>query len=122
MKTLSDINNDNKSNPPRTIICNNKVIYRLSDICNIANTFYIDIIKTIRGKFRPSTISSLDILTLLIPRTNDDFTIPLAKTKDIMKIIDKMPNSLATGHDDITMTVIKKCKYKIVPKITHFTN
>ena len=33
-----------------------------------------------------------------------------------------MTNSQATGHDDITMTIIKKCKKKLAPMNAHLIN
>ena len=41
-KTLKDITKTNKSDPSWTIVHNNKVIYNLTDIIDIANNFYIE--------------------------------------------------------------------------------
>ena len=46
-KTVREVNNNLKSQPPRTLVTNTKVIYKLVDICNIVNTFYINVINEI---------------------------------------------------------------------------
>ena len=81
-KTLRDIKNNNKSDPPRTIVHNNKVIYRLTDICNNANTFYIDIIKTIRHKFRPQSHEIYDVYLNLIPINRNQHPFSFQGTSD----------------------------------------
>ena len=50
----------------------------------------------------------MEVLKLLIPRTINEMTIPLAQTQDIIKIINKSKGKNSTGIDDISMKTIKK--------------
>merc|ERR1712240_181131 len=83
-KTLNDINNKSTFASPRSIIHKDAITTNIQEICNIANNYYINSIKTLREK---------------IPQT----TIP-----QIAQIIKKAKNTNSVGYDNISTKMIKK--------------
>ena len=53
-KTIKDLNNTNKTQSPRNITHNNKVYNNIEEICNLANSFYINIVTTLRNRLQNS--------------------------------------------------------------------
>ena len=48
----------------------------------------------------------MDILTSLIPRNTNNFSIPLITIDQTQSIIKNLKNSNSTGHDDINNKII----------------
>ena len=78
--------------------------------------------ENIRRLFTESIVTPLEILRALIPRVEEDFSIEPITIKQTIKIIDSLKNSNSTGHDDINNRLLKKCKYRIAPHLTHLIN
>merc|ERR1712240_894556 len=120
-KALKDINNKNQITAPRNIIKDGKIYNNPQDICNIANNYYIDTIKKLREQIPNNPVRPVDVLKEIYPRNDNTFNIPLPSVEDIRNIITKAPNSYSTGHDNISMDIIKKTIDTMAPIITHLT-
>merc|ERR1712240_255237 len=107
-KTLKDLNNKNPITTPRNIMEGNKIYNNPKDICNIANNYYIDTIKKLREQIPNNPVKPVDVLKEIYPRNANTFKIPLPSVEDIRNIIIKAPNSYSTGHDNISMDILKK--------------
>ena len=121
-KFLNTYNKQQKCNPPDKLLFNQVVKYSPREIANIANNFFISKVENIRRLFTESIVTPLEILRELIPRVEEDFSIEPITIKQTIKIIDSLKNSNSTGHDDINNRLLKKCKYRIAPHLTHLIN
>ena len=101
------MNNNNAVTTPRSIIENNKIYNKPKDICNIANNYYINTIKKIREDIPKIPVKPIEVLKNMYPRNKNTFSIPIPTVEDIWNIIIKAPNSHSTGHDNISMNMIK---------------
>ena len=120
-KALKDLNNANAITTPRNIIKNNKIYNNPKDICNIANNYYINTIKKLREQIPNIPVKPVDVLKQIYPRNTNTFTIPIPTVEDIRNIIINAPNSHSTGHDNISMNMIKKTIDIMAPILTHLT-
>merc|ERR1712240_978051 len=107
-KTLKDLNNKNPITTPRNIMEGNKIYNNPKDICNIANNYYIDTIKKLREQIPNIPVKPVEVLKQIYPRNTNTFTIPIPTVEDIRNIIIKALNSQSTGHDNISMDILKK--------------
>ena len=121
MKTVKDLNNTNTITTPRNIIKDNKIFNKPKVICKIANTHYINSIKKLRENIPDIPVKPIEVLKLIYPRNKNTFEIPLPSLEDIRNIIIRAPNSHSTGHDNISMNMIKKTIDTMGPLITHLT-
>ena len=120
--TLKHITNNNDQTTPKTIIHNNNYITSPRAIANIANHHYINKITNIRSQFKRLTLNPISILSTLIPRQQHSLIIPPITLTQTLDIITKAHASHATGHDDVSMHIIKHIKHTIAPHITHLIN
>merc|ERR1712240_336849 len=81
----------------------------------------IDTIKKLREQIPNIPVKPVDVLKQIYPRNNNTFTIPLPTVEDIRNIIIKALNSYSTGHDNISMDILKKTIDIMAPIITHLT-
>merc|ERR1712089_89409 len=63
----------------------------------------------------------MGVLKEIYPRNKNTFTIPIPSVEDIKNIIIKAPNSHSTGHDNISMNIVKKTIDTMAPLLTHLT-
>ena len=120
-KTVKDLNNTNAITTPRSIIKDNKIFNKPKDICNIANNYYINAIKKRREEIPVIPVKPVEVLKQIYPRNTNTFSIPIPSVEDIHNIIIKAPNSHSTGHDNISMIMIKKTIDIMAPLVTHLT-
>merc|ERR1712240_219430 len=120
-KALKDLNNKNQITALRNIIKDDKIYNNPKDICNIANNYYIDTIKKLREQIPNIPVKPVDVLKQIYPRNANTFKIPLPSVEDIRNIIIKALNSYSTGHDNISMDILKKIIDIMAPIITHLT-
>lgn len=111
----------NKQQQPTTIIDNSTFISSPRAIATLANKHYIRKINTIRSMFK-NALSAVHILSTLIPRQKHTFSLPEITLAQTIKIIDDAQHSHSTGHDAISMHIIKQIKHKIAPHLTHMIN
>ena len=120
--TLKNLTNNKGQQQPATILHNNNFISSPRALANLANTHYVDKVNKIRQAFKKLTLNPIHILSTLIPRQQHTLTIPpitLAQTEEIIR---NSPSSHSSGHDDITMHILKKVAHKVAPHITHLIN
>ena len=120
--TLKNITNNNDQTTPKTIIHNNNYITSPRAIANTANHHYINKITNIRSTFKRLTLNPISILSTLIPRQQHTLIIPPITLTQTLEIITKASPSHSTGHDDVSMHIIKQIKHTIAPHITHLIN
>ena len=75
----------------------------------------------IREQIPVIPVKPIEVLKKIYPRNKNEFTIPIPTLEDIKNIIKKAPNSHSTGHDNISMNMIKKTTDVMAPLITHLT-
>ena len=120
--TVKKFTNTNKGSTPESIHYKGNFFNKPKDIANIASIFFKEKIRNIQKNFRETNFGPMDILNALIPRSKNQFKLPLMTINDTIKIINKSKNSWSTCDDDIAMNILKKIKYKIAPHITHLNN
>ena len=59
---MKDLNNANAITTPRNIIKDNKIFNKPKDICNIANSYYINSIKKLREQIPAIPIKPIEVL------------------------------------------------------------
>ena len=84
--------------------------------------FCIEKFNKIRKNFSISDFDPIQILSALIPRNDNTFTIPNITINQTETIIKQLKNSNSTGHDDITNNIIKRINKEMSPHITHMIN
>ena len=72
--------------------------------------------------FLDPPISPIAILNYLIPQKTTNFVLPSLTVTETLDIIKKMQPTLATGHDSVTMSVVKKLQKQLAPIICHLIN
>ena len=120
-KTIQDLNNKRATTTPRNIIHNSKIYNKPQDICNIANDYYINTIQHLRDKIPQIPVQPVEVLKNIYPRNTNTFTIPTPTVADIRNIIINAESSNSTGHDNISMKILKKTIDIMAPLITHLT-
>merc|ERR1712240_159741 len=118
-KTLNEINNKSAFTSPRSIIHNDAIITNIQEICNIANDYYINSIKTLREKIPQTNVTPIDILKKIYKRSQTTLEIPIPTIQQITQIIEKAKSTNSVGHDNIYMKMIKKTTKTMAPLITH---
>merc|ERR1712240_335583 len=118
-KTLNDINNKPTFTSPRSIIHKDAITTNIQEICNIANNYYINSIKTLRETIPQTTVTPIDILKKIYKRSQTTLEIPIPTIQQIAQIIKKAKSTNSVGHDDISMKMIKKTTKTMAPLITH---
>merc|ERR1712240_744109 len=88
-KTLNDINNKNTFTSPRSIIHKETIITNLKEICNLANNYYINSIRKLRENIPKITVTPINIIKKIYPRSKVTLKIPIPTTKAITDIIKK---------------------------------
>lgn len=121
-KFLKTFNNKNKQQIPSNLTHKGKQTTSPRELATIANNFFIDKILKIRENFPVSVIDPIKLLSALIPRNKNTFTIPNITINQTQTIIKHLKNSNSTGHDDITNKIIKKINKEMSPHITHMIN
>ena len=86
-QNVKNLSNNKKSGTPQMISHNNKIITSPKAIANIANKFYIDKIINLKNKFTNLTFDPLTFVKNLLPRNDNEFTIPILKIEDTTKLI-----------------------------------
>merc|ERR1712240_73174 len=118
-KTLNEINNKSTFTSPRSIIHNDAIITNIQEICNIANEYYINSIKTLREKIPQTNVTPIDILKKIYKRSQTMLEIPIPTIQQITQIIEKAKSTNSVGYDNISMKMIKKTTKVMAPLITH---
>merc|ERR1712240_982285 len=118
-KTLNDINNKSTFASPRSIIHKDAITTNIQEICNIANNYYINSIKTLRERIPQTTVTPIDILKKIYKRQQSTLEIPIPTIPQIAQIIKKAKSTNSVGHDNISMKMIKKTTTIMAPLITH---
>ena len=121
-QTLKSVTNTNKQQTPKNIIHNNTLVTSPAQLAHIANTHYVNKINTLRNTFKALTLNPIHILSALIPHTQHTFTLPYITIEETIKIITSAKSSHSTGHDNISMHILKKISHIIAPHITHLIN
>ena len=89
------MNNNNRQHPPNKITHNNKVV---TSPIQITISYSIDRINKIRNCFKQQTYDPIKLLTELIPPTIEIFQFILVTESQIIKLINKLPNSNCKGY------------------------
>ena len=99
--TVKKFTNTNKGSTPESIHYKGNFFNKPKDIANIASIFFKEKIRNIQKNFRETNFGPMDILNALIPRSKNQFKLPLMTINDTIKIINKSKNSWSTFDDDI---------------------
>merc|ERR1712240_891276 len=118
-KTLNEINNKSTFTSPRSIIYKDSIITNIQEICNIANNYYISSIKKLRDNIPLTSVTPIDIIKRIYPRSQATLEIPIPTIQQITQIIKKAKSKNSVGHDNISMKMIKKTTKVMAPLITH---
>merc|ERR1712240_36348 len=118
-KTLNDINNKSTFESPRSIIHKDAITTNIQEICNIANNYYINSIKTLRERIPQTAVTPIDILKKIYKRQQTTLEIPIPTIPQIAQIIKKAKSTNSVGHDNISMKMLKKTTTIMAPLITH---
>ena len=86
-KFLKNFNGNSKTQPPNNLTVDGKAVTSPKELATISNNFFINKIVNSRNKFTFSNINPIQILSFLIPRNKNDFTIPLITIKETEIII-----------------------------------
>merc|ERR1712243_408405 len=86
-KTLNHINNKSTFASPRSIIHKDAITTNIQEICNIANNYYINSIKTLRETIPQTTVTPIDILKKIYKRSQTTLKIPIPTIQQITQII-----------------------------------
>ena len=116
-KQINNVIKDSKSSTPLKICHRGKVIRKPSEIAHIANTHYINKIKTIRDNFKSETRDPMAILKNLIPRGSNELKIPLITLEDTKTLLKSLKSSGYTGYDDLSSRILKRCGEAIAPHL-----
>ena len=81
-KFLKNFNGNSKTQPPNNLTVDGKAVTSPKELATISNNFFINKIVNLRNKFTFSNINPIQILSFLIPRNKNDFTIPLITIKE----------------------------------------
>ena len=106
---------------PRNIIHKDVIYNNPQKICNIANKYYINTIREFWNKIPNIPVTPIEILKNIYPRAQSEFTIPIPTIADITQIIKLSKCKHSTGHDNISMNMLKKTTTIMAPLITHLT-
>merc|ERR1712240_116321 len=118
-KTLNEINNKITFESPRSIIHKDAITTNIQEICNIANNYYINSIKTLRERIPQTAVTPIDILKKIYKRQQTTLEIPIPTVPQIAHIIKKAKSTNSVGHDNISMKMLKKTTTIMAPLITH---
>merc|ERR1711873_25446 len=118
-KTLNEISNKTTFTSPRSIIYKDSIITNIQEICNIANDYYISSIKKLRDNIPQTSVTPIDIIKRIYPRSQATLEIPTPTIQKITEIIKKAKSKNSVGHDNISMKMIKKTTKIMGPLITH---
>ena len=75
-----------------------------------------------RQFFTPPQINPIQVLQQLIPRQENEFKFNLISVEGTLQLFKDLQPTNATGHDAITMNVLKKISKQISPHLTHLIN
>merc|ERR1712240_317861 len=118
-KTLNNINNKKTFTSPRSIIHKETIITNIKEICNLANNYYISLIRKLRENIPKISVTPIDIIKKIYPRSKVTLEIPIPTNKAITDIIKKAKSKNSVGHDNISMKMLKKTTKTMAPLITH---
>merc|ERR1712240_571652 len=118
-KTLNEINNKPTFTSPRSIIHKDAITTNIQEICNIANNYYINSIRTLREQIPQTIVTPIDILKKIYKRSETTLEIPIPTVQQIAQIIKKAKSTNSVGYDNISMKMIKKTTKTMAPLITH---
>ena len=79
-------NNNNKQNPPSTLLHDGKIVTSPKIMAKIANSYFINKIKNIRSSFNIINISPMEILKKIKPRNNNTYNLPTIDIKQMHKL------------------------------------
>ena len=121
-KFLKKYTNSNKQAPPDKINLHGEIITSPRILAQITNEFFIKKIENIRKSFTWTKVTPIEILTKLIPRSENELKIPLMTVDEMNGTIKGLKNSSSCGHDNINNKIIIKKNYLISPHLTHLVN
>merc|ERR1712243_133998 len=113
------LNNKSTFESPRSIIHKDAITTNIQEICNIANNYYINSIKTLRERIPQTAVTPIDILKKIYKRQQTILEIPIPTIPQIARIIKKAKSTNSVGHNNISMKMIKKTTTIMAPLITH---
>ena len=122
-RLLQQFNGTKKSQTPNCISHEGNQITSPEKIAQLANNFFIDKINKISSSFlNNKKISPIEILSLLLPRNENKFVLPLITVDETKNMLKKLKNSSSIGYDRINYRFIQKIYIEISPHITHMIN
>ena len=86
------------------------------------NSFFIDVAKTLASKIAATGISHFMYLNRMFGNVQSSFNFSPVTEEDIIQIIDGLDAKKATGHDGISVKLIKKCSDFVIPHLTIMFN
>lgn len=109
-------NNDDYKNDIKELIINDNKINNPNDICNEFNNYFIEM--TNKSNLNNSNnISNIDIST-----NSDSIFLTPVNEQDVVKIINSLNDTNATGYDEITTKIIKLSSKYIVTPLSYIIN
>lgn len=88
----------------------------ISDQCMVEN------FSTQFGVKSPNVNKDFNFSDSMIPLSHVSFFMHPISSFDVVKMIQRLKNSNAAGHDEISNNLLKKCKYEICDIIAHLIN
>ena len=114
-------------NSPQQFVINGKIIRKQQEIANTQMNYYVDKIGKILGKMTDTGRDPHRFLDRALSTWESKDTFPLFELKKISllqteKLIQKMSNSTALGHDNLDTIGIKMGRVELMKQIRHIIN
>ena len=91
-------------------------------VVSLFNSFFIDIGRNLASKIAPTGINYLIYLRMMFGNIKSSFCFTSVSEEDVAKIINNLDAKKATGHDGISVKLLKTCNEFIVPHLTIMLN
>ena len=116
----SETNHENKI--PTRIISDGLDIKKPKMIAETMNNYFISKIRDIRKDFNDKDNKAMELLENMIEKPKTSFDLQPVKVHQVYEIIDKAKRSNSTGHDSISMNVVKECPQFFARCLCHLYN
>ena len=91
-------------------------------IAETMNNYFISKIRDIRKDFNDKDNKAMELLENMIEKPKTSFDLQPVKVHQVYEIIDKAKRSNSTGHDSISMNVVKECPQFFMRCLCHLYN
>jgi hypothetical protein len=110
------------SGTPTQLFSNGKMVTSPSGLASAMNKFFVDKVKRLRLNIPPATSDPLTKLKEAMRRRECSFRLKMVKEDQVLKIIQSLKNSSATGVDYVDTRTLKLVAGMITPALTHIIN